>query len=112
MWNVQQTISKNLVTAIPAVMVLGFISGLLGDVSWLKGLIVPFTFLMVYPMMVTLKINQVFSGGEIPGHDLVVMGAHGRGVFADMLRGSVARKVVRLSPVPVLTVRLPGEKEK
>ena len=43
------------------------------------------------------------------GHDLVVMGAHGRGVFADMLLGSVARKVVRLSPVPVLTVRLPGE---
>jgi len=48
---------------------------------------------------------------EIPGHDLVVMGAHGRGVFADMLLGSVARKVVRLSPVPVLTVRLPREKE-
>ena len=43
-------------------------------------------------------------------HDLVVMGAHGRGAFADMLLGSVARKVVRLSPVPVLTVRLPEEK--
>lgn len=45
----------------------------------------------------------------IPGHDLVVMGAHGRGIFADMLLGSVARKIVRLSPVPVLTVRLPEE---
>ncbi len=65
MWNILQTISKNLVTAIPAVMTLGFVCGLLGDVSWLKGLIVPFTFLMVYPMMVTLKINQVFSGGDI-----------------------------------------------
>jgi ACR3 family arsenite efflux pump ArsB len=65
MWNILQTISKNLVTAIPAVMILGFLCGLLGDVSWLKGLIVPFTFLMVYPMMVTLKINQVFSGGDI-----------------------------------------------
>jgi len=43
-------------------------------------------------------------------YDLVVMGAHGRGAFADMLLGSVARKVVRLSPVPVLTVRLPEEK--
>ena len=43
-------------------------------------------------------------------HDLVVMGAHGRGVFMDMLLGSVANKVVRLSPVPVLTVRLPVEK--
>ncbi len=43
-------------------------------------------------------------------YDLVVMGAHGRGVFSDMLLGSVARKIVRLSPVPVLTVRLPEEK--
>ncbi|PKN40155.1 MAG: hypothetical protein CVU60_17350 [Deltaproteobacteria bacterium HGW-Deltaproteobacteria-18] len=47
---------------------------------------------------------------EIAGHDLVVMGAHGRGVFANMLLGSVASKIVRLSPVPVLTVRLPEEK--
>lgn len=46
---------------------------------------------------------------EIPGHDLVVMGAHGRGAFADILLGSVASKVVRLSPIPVLTVRLPEE---
>ncbi len=65
MWNLLQTVSKNLVLAIPAVMILGFAGGLLGDISWLKGLIVPFTFLMVYPMMVTLKINQVFSGGDV-----------------------------------------------
>lgn len=51
-------------------------------------------------------LEQIAAGN----HDLVVMGAHGRGVFADMLLGSVARKVVRLSPVPVLTVRLPEEK--
>jgi nucleotide-binding universal stress UspA family protein len=44
-------------------------------------------------------------------HDLVVMGAHGRGAFMDMLLGSVASKIVRLSPVPVLTVRLPREKD-
>ncbi|UTF51615.1 universal stress protein [Desulfomicrobium sp. ZS1] len=42
-------------------------------------------------------------------YDLVVMGAHGRGAFMDMLLGSVANKVVRLSTVPVLTVRLPKE---
>lgn len=65
MWTILQRISKNLVLAIPAAMVLGFVCGLAGDVSWLKSLIVPFTFLMVYPMMVTLKINQVFSGGDI-----------------------------------------------
>jgi arsenite transporter len=65
MWKLLQTISKNLVLAIPTVMILGFVSGLLGDAAWLKSLIVPFTFLMVYPMMVTLKINQVFSGGDL-----------------------------------------------
>lgn len=64
MWNILQRISKNLVLAIPTAMLLGFGSGLVGDVGWLKNLIVPFTFLMVYPMMVTLKINQVFSGGD------------------------------------------------
>lgn len=42
-------------------------------------------------------------------YDLVVMGAHGQGPFMDMLLGSVANKIVRLSPVPVLTVRLPME---
>lgn len=42
-------------------------------------------------------------------YDLVVMGAHGRGAFMDMLLGSVANKVVRLSTVPMLTVRLPKE---
>jgi nucleotide-binding universal stress UspA family protein len=38
------------------------------------------------------------------GVDLVVMGTHGRRGLARALLGSVAEKVVRLSPVPVLTV--------
>lgn len=46
---------------------------------------------------------------SIPGHDLIVMGAHGRGRLADMILGSVASKIIRLSPVPVLTVRLPTD---
>jgi len=40
--------------------------------------------------------------------DLVVMGTHGRRGVTHALLGSVAEKVVRLSPVPVLTVRDPG----
>ena len=64
MWRLLQTISKNLVLAIPAMMALGFAYGLAADAAWLKGLIVPFTFLMVYPMMVTLKVKQVFTGGD------------------------------------------------
>jgi len=37
--------------------------------------------------------------------DLVVMGTHGRRGLAHAVMGSVAERVVRLSPVPVLTVR-------
>ncbi|MFC4987481.1 MULTISPECIES: universal stress protein [Saliphagus] len=41
--------------------------------------------------------------------DLVVMGTHGRGGIDRLLLGSVAERVVRSSPVPVLTVRVGDE---
>lgn len=37
--------------------------------------------------------------------DLIVVGTHGRGAIAHMLLGSVAEKVVRKAPCPVLAVR-------
>ena len=39
------------------------------------------------------------------GIDLIVMATHGRTGFAHVLMGSVAEKVVRHSPIPVLTVK-------
>jgi universal stress protein A len=39
--------------------------------------------------------------------DLLVVGTHGRGAIAHMLMGSVAEKIVRKAPCPVLTVRHP-----
>jgi nucleotide-binding universal stress UspA family protein len=39
--------------------------------------------------------------------DLIVMGTHGRRGFEHVLMGSVAERVVRCAPCPVLTVRHP-----
>jgi universal stress protein A len=43
------------------------------------------------------------------GIDLVVMGTHGRSGIEHILIGSVAEKVVRKSPCPVLTIRPKGK---
>jgi nucleotide-binding universal stress UspA family protein len=37
--------------------------------------------------------------------DLVIAGTHGRGAFQNLLMGSVAERLVRTAPCPVLTVR-------
>jgi len=52
---------NRLVWAIPIFMILGLLYGLVFDPKDLKLFIVPLTFLMVYPMMVTLNVKQLFS---------------------------------------------------
>jgi nucleotide-binding universal stress UspA family protein len=44
------------------------------------------------------------SAGQV-GADLIVVGTHGRRGMRHALMGSVAERVVRMAPVPVLTVR-------
>ena len=51
-----------------------------------------------------LEIIRYAKDEEI---DLIVIATHGRGGLASVLLGSVAEKVVRKSPCPVLTVRHP-----
>lgn len=61
-----------------------------------------------------VKVTHYLESGEptstileaIEEHksDLVVMGTHGRTGVRHLLMGSVAEKLVRLSPVPVITV--------
>jgi universal stress protein A len=48
------------------------------------------------------SIVEYAAGHDI---DLIVMGTHGRGGMSHLLMGSVAERVVRTAPCPVLTVR-------
>ncbi len=64
MWTLLSKLNKNLIVAIPTMMVFGFLYGWKFEAQGLKSLILPFTFLMVYPMMVTLKIRKVLERGD------------------------------------------------
>jgi nucleotide-binding universal stress UspA family protein len=57
--------------------------------------------------IVGLPVSEILDAIEQDRIDLVVMGTHGRGIFEHLLLGSVAERVVRRSPVPVLTVHGP-----
>jgi nucleotide-binding universal stress UspA family protein len=50
---------------------------------------------------------EVIRYAQEQGIDLIVLGTHGRGPLGHVLLGSVAERVVRKAPCPVLTVRHP-----
>ena len=49
--------------------------------------------------------DEICAAADEIGADLIVIGTHGRGGLSHALLGSVAEKVVRKAPCPVLTVR-------
>lgn len=53
----------------------------------------------------------ILRTAEEVGADLIVMGTHGRRGLSHLLLGSVAEKIVRLSPIPVLTLSGGAERE-
>ena len=55
-----------------------------------------------------LAISRYAVEGEF---ELIVMGTHGRGPVTHALMGSVAEKVVRSAPCPVLTIRHPTHRK-
>jgi nucleotide-binding universal stress UspA family protein len=65
--------------------------------------------LRVQPIVVTSNnpAASIVDYAKETGIDLIVMGTHGRGPMAHLLMGSVAERVVRLAPCPVLVVRHP-----
>lgn len=64
MWKVLGFIQKNLVWSVPVFMITGLIFGAIANPASLKALIIPLTFLMVYPMMINLQIQKVLSRGD------------------------------------------------
>lgn len=60
-------------------------------------------------IMVTRGVphEQILAASKQMDADLIVMGTHGHNLLKDMVIGSTARKVVKHSKKPVLTVRLP-----
>lgn len=62
-------------------------------------------------VMVAVEVGSPFQEilryANEQGMDLIVIGTHGRGPIGHMLLGSVAEKIVRRAPCPVLTVRHP-----
>jgi nucleotide-binding universal stress UspA family protein len=49
--------------------------------------------------------EEIIGAARDKGAELIVIGTHGRRGISHLLIGSVAEKVIRASPVPVLTVR-------
>lgn len=49
-------------------------------------------------------VDQILATIAENGVDLVIVGTHGRGMVGHLLLGSVAERLIRRSPVPVLTV--------
>lgn len=55
----------------------------------------------------TAPVIGIVDYAKTHGIDLIVMGTHGRGALAHFMMGSIAERVVRVAPCPVLTVRHP-----
>ena len=55
----------------------------------------------------TTPALTIVEYAELNHIDLIVTGTHGRGAVAHLLMGSVAERIVRTAPCPVLTVRHP-----
>ena len=60
-----------------------------------------------YALRIGAPSDQIVRYAAARDIDLIVMGTHGRSGVAHMVMGSVAEKVVRAAPCPVLTVRHP-----
>ncbi len=121
MWKILTRINKNLVYAIPLLMIFGLVFGNSVEQSFvakMKALILPFTFLMVYPMMVTLNVKHLKQGlqPKIQGFALFINFAIipfvafflGRFFFADQPYMALGLLLASLLPTSGMTISWTG----
>jgi len=53
-------------------------------------------------------VKEIIGAAKSEGSDVIIVGTHGRNALEHVLLGSIAERVVRKSPCPVLTVPMPG----
>jgi nucleotide-binding universal stress UspA family protein len=56
-------------------------------------------------------VEEILKQAEKKESDLLVMGAHGHGILAGAMIGSISRRVLRQCKKPVLVIRLPAGKK-
>jgi nucleotide-binding universal stress UspA family protein len=72
--------------------------------AFIEGLTVPAGVALGQRLCSGEPVNTLLAELKKGEHQLVVIGTHGRTGLAHVLVGSVAERLVRYSPVPVLTV--------
>ena len=118
MWKVFGFIQRNLVWSIPVCMVAGILVGVVVNPAPLKALIIPLTFLMVYPMMINLQLQAVLSGGDyrvqlltqvinFGGVPFFALGI-GKVVFADQPLVALGLLLASLLPTSGMTISWTG----
>jgi len=71
MWTILNWLQKNLIWSIPLAMLAGLGFGQVTGAAFLRAAILPLTFLMVYPMMVTMNVRELFKPGGARLHSVV-----------------------------------------
>ena len=118
MWNVLNWLQKNLVWSIPLAMLAGLLFGKATEPGFLRLSILPLTFLMVYPMMVTMNFKELFTPGGTRLHwvaqgiNFVLVPAIGYAMgvlfFADQPMVRLALLLTALLPTSGMTISWTG----
>lgn len=118
MWYVLGKLKQNLIWSIPAFMLVGLVFGYFVEATFLKTWIIPLTFMMVYPIMVTLNLKELLVKGNVKlqmtalAINFIVMPALGLMIgklfFSDRPMVAVGLLLTALLPTSGMTISWTG----